>query len=798
MELVEGPTLADRISQGAIPVDEAVAIAKQIAEALEEAHEHGIIHRDLKPANVKVREDGTVKVLDFGLAKALEPAGAGSPDVSHSPTMSARATQAGVILGTAAYMSPEQARGKPVDKRADVWSFGVVLYEMLTGKRAFEGEDVSVTLADVIRAEPAWDALPQALSPSLVMYLKRCLHKEPKQRVHDIADVRLALEGAFETDAASVASPPSRWWSQPRWVAGVALGVLAGLGTGWAVWVAGRADADSPVRRVQLAVPASVDFPSGGGTMVGLSPDGQTVVYRGADGGVAHLYQRRLDQLEATIIPGTEDAIGSSAFFSPDSQSLTFVVSTSLMRVALAGGSPTRIADLPGGPPLGGSWGLDDTIIVGLRGRGLARVTATGGELASLTTPEEARLHWYPQILPGGRAVLFTASDPGPDAGDVMVLDLATGESRTVVAGGVAGHYTPTGHLVFLRGGDLWAVGFDLATLTVQGQPALVEQGIRVEPGGAVQFALAEDGGLAYLSETGVDPFTFVWVSRDGREEPVAAAPAAYQEFTLSPDGTRVAVRISGAPAAVWIYDLVRDTSTRLTFESDQVGASFPTWTPDGTRVAFGGPLSWKRADGIGGVERLDDAPQRRPQAFSPDGATLVFRDQAGEGGLGLGVLTLEGDRTATLVINGEFAERNAARSPDGRWVAYQSNEAGQYQVYVQSFPGVDSGRWQISTDGGEWPVWNPAGGELFYRTPTGVMALAFETEPTFTPGALTQLFERIIIGARNRRMAVSPDGQRFLLLANAQEGPGSEAARSQLIVVQNWFEELKRLVPTN
>ena len=292
---------------------------------------------------------------------------------------------------------------------------------------------------------------------------------------------------------------------------------------------------------------------------------------------------------------------------------------------------------------------------------------------------------------------------------------------------------------------------------------------------------------------------TLVWVSRDGREEPVAADPANYDEFTLSPDGTRVAVRITSDQTAVWIYDLVRDTSTRLTFESDEVGAFFPTWTPDGTRVAFGSPLSWKRADGIGAVEGLDDAALRVPQAFSPDGTTLVFGDFGAAGGGGVGVLTLEGDRTSTLLIDGEFQERNAALSPDGRWLAYQSDETGQYQVYVQPFPDVDGGKWQISTDGGVWPVWNPAGNELFYRGPNdGVMAVAFETEPSFTPGVLTQLFDRPVIGGANRQMAVSPDGQRFLLLATATVSADGEAAPLSLNLVQNWHEELKRLVPVD
>ena len=507
MELVEGPTLADRIAQGAIPVDEALPIAKQIAEALEAAHEQGIIHRDLKPANIKVRADGTVKVLDFGLAKALEPTGAMSPEMSQAPTITTPAmTLAGMILGTAAYMSPEQARGKPVDKRADIWAFGCVLFEMITGTRAFPGEDITDTLAAVVKLEPNWDAVGAEVPSRVRQTLHVCLQKNPHQRGGDIAAIRLALEGAFEigatVDAASVTSPSPRWWSRPRWVAtGVTLGLLAGLGSGWVVWVAGRADTEAPVRRFPLTLPTSVVLPSGGGTRVGLSPDGQTVAYIGVEGGVARLYQWRLDQLGATVIPGTEGA--ARPFFSQDSRSVAFQVDRSLMRVGLAGGLPTRIADL-GAAPRGGSWGPDDTIVVGRREQGLARVSATGGEMASLTTPDDGRQHWYPQILPGGRAVLFSDSAPFPNGGDVMVLDLDSGESRTVVAGGVAGHYTPSGHLVFLRGGDLWAVAFDLATLTVRGQPALVEQGIRVETGAAVQFGVAEDGSLAYLPSRAV------------------------------------------------------------------------------------------------------------------------------------------------------------------------------------------------------------------------------------------------------------------------------------------------------
>ena len=538
MELVEGPTLADRIARGAIPVDEALPIAKQIAEALEAAHEQGIIHRDLKPANVKLRPGGVVKVLDFGLAKALEPTGAMSPGLSQAPTITTPAmTQAGMILGTAAYMSPEQAKGRTVDKRSDVWAFGAVLYEMLAGRRAFGGDDISDALVNVLKMEPDWEGLSPEVPSRVRQVIRACLQKNAKQRIGDVQDVRLALEGASETAVNITASVP-RWWTRPRWVATtVALAMLAGLGTGWVLWAVGRDDVGGPVRRFRLEVPASVDLPRGRGTLVGLSPDGQTLVYKGVEGGVLRVYQRRLDQVEATVIPGTEGA-EDGLIFSPDSQSLAFWSNGSLMRVALAGGSPTRIADLPTG--WGGSWGLDDTIVVAQPESRLARVSATGGEVEFLAASDDGRAHWYPQILPGGRAVLFTASEYFPDGGDVIVLDLDTGESRTVVAGGTAGHYTPTGHLVFVRGGDLWAVGFDLATLTTQGQPALVEQGIGMETSGAVQFAIAEDGSPAYLPGTSdAGALAFVWVDRDGREETVTIDPANYEEFDISPDGTR-------------------------------------------------------------------------------------------------------------------------------------------------------------------------------------------------------------------------------------------------------------------
>ncbi len=798
MELVEGPTLADRIAQGAIPVDEALPVAKQIAEALEAAHEQGIIHRDLKPANVKVRPDGTVKVLDFGLAKALEPTGSMSPEFSQSPTITTPAmTQAGMILGTAAYMSPEQAKGRTVDKRSDVWAFGAVLHEMLTGRRAFEGEDVSDTMASVLKADTKWDVFPDSVSPTVVNVIRRCLQRDRSERARDIGDVRLALECAFETsvsqavDSAVVPQPAGWRRALPVAVALVVGGLVTGL-VGWSVWPATE---PRLVNQFAYAVPDDQLFRNTGRSVMALAPDGRSFVYNTTDG----LYLRTMGELEARLIPGTEDG-SVHPFFSPDGQSVAYYTSNELRRIGISGGAPvviTEVDDILNGA----TWGPDGTILFG-QADGIYRVPATGGTPTLVIANEDGRPDGA-QLLPDGDTVLFSVMPGGSwDDAQIVAQSLSSGERTIVLEGGNDARYLPTGHLVYALGDGLFGIAFDADTLSVTGGAVPLAQGVsRATDTAGANYGVSDDGTLAYLSGgvTGIQR-SFVWVDRDGREEPVAADPANYQEFTLSPDGTRVAVRILGDGNAVWIYDLVRDTSTRLTFESDDVGTLVPTWTPDGTRVAFGPPLSWKRADGIGAVEGLDDATGRVPHAFSPDGTTLVFEERNAPGSsVGLGVLTLEGDRTATLVIDGEFDERNPALSPDGWWVAYNSDETGEPQVYVRPFPDVDSGRWQISTDGGRWPVWNPAGGELFYRGPTGVMALAFEAEPTFTPGALTQLFEwNYSGGLGNRRMAVSPDGQRFLLLADATETADGEATPPQIVVVQNWFEELRRLVPTN
>ena len=806
MELVEGPTLADRIAQGAIPVDEALPIAKQIAEALEAAHEQGIIHRDLKPANIKVRTDGTVKVLDFGLAKALEPTGAMSPGMSQAPTITTPAmTQAGMILGTAAYMSPEQAKGKTVDRRSDVWAFGAVLYEMLTGKRAFLGDDVSDTLALVLKFDPEWDSLPADAPSRIRQVIQSCLQKDPKQRIRDIGDVSLALGGAFESGASqrpvSVAAVAQPVWRR-AWPVAAAL-VVGGIVTGLVVGPSEETP-PPPVRRFVHVLPAALTLPAASGSLVALSPDGQTLVYRAFENGVFRLYQRALDQLDATPIPGTENA-SSEPFFSADGQWLGFdTAGATLMRVALAGGRPVGVTDLPG-TSRGASWGPDDSMIVSVRSGGLVRVPGGGGEADVVATPDDAREYWYPQILPGGRTVLFTASLGTPDAGDVLALNLDTREQTTVIRGGVAGRYVPTGHVVFVRGGDLWAVRFDVDRLEAVGEPVLVEQGIRVEGGGAVQVAIADDGTLAYLSGglSGVQR-SLVWVDRQGQEARLAAPPRAYVYPRLSPDGTRVALDVRDQERDIRIWDLARETLTRLTFDPSL--DSYPVWTPDSTRVVFSstadGALNvyWKATDGTGTVDRLTESVNaQNGYSFSPDGESLVIREVQPDTGENLRVLSLAADGGVETLVATEFRERNAELSPDGRWMAYQSTQSGQDEVYVRPFPNVEDGQWQISTGGGTHPLWASNGRELFYQYQRGaaVMTVPVQTEPSFTPATPEILFEGTYVVGVGRGYDVAADGQRFLMIKEGGEGNEAPAPVS-IVIVQNWFEELRRLVPTN
>ena len=696
MELVEGPTLADRIARGAIPIDEALPIAKQIAEALEAAHEQGIIHRDLKPANIKVRSDGTVKVLDFGLAKALEPVGAKAVINSMAPTITTPAmTQAGMILGTAAYMSPEQARGKVVDKRADIWAFGAVLYEMLTGQRAFPGEDLPDTLAAVVKLDPKWDAVAADVPARVHRVLRVCLQKDPRQRAQAIGDVRLALEGAFETpgphgaayvlqatastqtadavsaavadavtNAVSAARAALAQSMRRRVLALTAGAVVLAAVVGAGVWFAMRPAAPVPPRVTRTTVsatgPAALAL-SGVDRDLAITPDGTRVVYVGNRG--TQLFVRALDAL-APVAVFTGQLSGP--FLSPDGEWIGFVdANTTLKKVAVTGGPAVTLARLDGGAPLGATWAPDDTIVFATQAgtTGLQRVGAAGGPVTVLTRSDRAQGeadHVWPEMLPGGRAVLFTitAVTGGLDAAQVAVLDLQTGMRTILVRGGSHAHYvssdlaspaglagglvSPTGpardsgHLVYAAAGTRRAVPFDLATLTTRGTPVPVVPDVVTTVPGAVDAVVAGDGTLAYVSGTAVAgaSSTLVWVDRQGRETPIPAPPRAYFHPRLSPDGTRVAVYALDQEQDLWLWDLARTTLTRVTF--DPGPDIYPVWTPEGRRLLFSSEragsrnLFWQAADGTGAVERLTESPNtQHATAMPPDGRRLIFTELA-------------------------------------------------------------------------------------------------------------------------------------------------------------------------
>jgi Tol biopolymer transport system component len=803
MELVEGETLADRIARGPVPLDDVLPIAKQIAEALEAAHEQGIIHRDLKPSNIKVRPDGTVKVLDFGLAKLAEASAVSNTDplaVSMSPTITspAMATSIGVLLGTAAYMSPEQARGKAVDRRADIWAFGCVLYEMLAGKRAFGGETVSETLADVMKTEPRWSALPSETPEALRNVVRRCLEIDPRQRMRDIGDVRLALEGAFETAAVRAgqgeAVVAASLWRRalPMVVAIVTVSVVTGVGV-WSVTRSGPSGALA-ISRFVITPPASAPLTQIGGYDVIISPDGRRIVYVGEDPARGRmLFTRHIDALETRAIPGTEG--GADPFFSPDGAWIGFEHGTTLVKVATSGGPPLEIVNAGGGIT-GTTWGVDDTLIFA-KDDGLYRVSAGGGSVQRLT-PAGGRGYIAPHLLPGGKAVVFYLRKGDWASDRLAVISLETGEQKILMGGG-APLYASSGHLVFARGTTLMAAPFDLERLEVIGDPVALLENVRRTGASAAQYWLSESGTLVYRPGIGAGGGrTLVWAGRGRGEEALAMEPRDYASPSVSPDGGRVAV---WGGQDIWIYDLARSTTTRLTF--DPAIDVWPLWTPDGERVVFASnragsfDLYWRRADGTGPEERLTTGPQQEfPQSWANGGRDLVFTEcRTSDGPCDLSVLSLAGERQAKVLLQTEFNEDFATVSPDGRWLAYDSNESGQPEIFVRPFPDVESGRWQVSTGGGTEPLWGPKGDELFYRTPTSLMVVPVRTGATPTFGNAAALLNLARYAATfGRDYDLAPKGNRFIL--SAPIAPGGVAA-DQIVVVQGWFEELKRRVPT-
>jgi serine/threonine-protein kinase len=811
LEYIEGPTLADRIAQGPIPIDEALPIAKQIAEALEAAHEAGVIHRDLKPANIKVRDDGTVKVLDFGLAKALDTTPESDPSLS--PTLTAAATQMGVIMGTAAYMSPEQAKGKPIDRRADIWAFGAVLYEMLSGRKPFVGDDVSDTMALVLKFEPEWDALPADTPARLRQLIRTCLQKSPKQRVQAIGDVRLAMEGAFETTMAGTlerATARSAWWRRVMpWAAGmVVVGFVSGLG----VWTVTRPEVPRVVH-FTLAPDDGVPLNIGVSSQdIASSPNGEYIAYLTAPSllrtGAEQLRLRPLGQrVSETIVTGGEFG---GPFFSPDSQAIGFYDFRSgrpvLQRVGVRGGPVSTIVDDLPASLRGASWAADNTIIYATNnlGSGLWRVAAVGGEPSQLTTPDTENgevNHQWPDILPGGEAVLFTIRATPIEDSRIAVLALDTLEQKVVLAGGTFPKYSPTGHLLYIVQGTLWAVGFDTNRLETVGAPVPVQEGVLTKLQGGANFSLSVDGSLSYISGTGdTRERTLVWVNREGDEEPLPTPPAPYDSPRISPNGQHVAVEVRNPENTdVMVYDLQQGTPVRLTFDPG-VDES-PLWSPDGRRVFFSSTRGGMRgifsraADGTGEVEQLTTSDARRLYSWSADGQTLVVGGDTGN----LTLVSVGAERETEELIHRAIRDIYAAVSSDGRFVAYASNEPGGYRINVRPFPNVEDGQWQVP-GAGVSPVWTSDGREMFFRFLGGpMMVVRVQTEPTFSLGNPEILFSTTAYRQpnqdRNRPWDLAPDG-RFLMVKEAAASDSQD--EPSIEVVLNWTEELKRLVPVD
>jgi len=828
LELVDGPTLADRIAEGAIPLDEALPIAKQIADALESAHEQGIIHRDLKPANIKLRTDGTVKVLDFGLAKALDTGAASAASATMSPTLTSPVlmTGMGVMLGTAAYMSPEQAKGRAVDKRSDIWAFGCVLYEMLTGTRPFEAEDIAETLAYVLTKEPDWSKLSPQLPPAVSAVVRRCLVKDRRQRIGDIAAVQFAFSepamvSSSQRTATAGTQASSRWRRRATYAAVMVMAVAA---TAIATWAVVRMNVKAPkLVRFTIVPPANQPLmlmsPGGGGTPldrgIAITPDGSRIVYRAGDNPQNYqLVVRSLDQLDARPLAG----VGAvrEPILSPDGQWVAFFSSGELRKVSINGGPSIVLCRAVN--PRGLTWGDDETLYFATSApEALYSVPAGGGEAKPVAKPDsthnEAAL-MLPSALPGGRGLLvtlFAATTLGQgDTGQILLVDPRTGQRKVLLRGGSHAQYVDSGHIVYAAAGSLRAVPFDLARLEVTGDPVPVVDGVSTAPTGEAQFAVARNGTLIYVRSTtstvAGPQFSLVWVNRQGREEPIAAPPRAYVYPRISPDGTRLALDIRDQENDIWIWDLKRQTMSRLTFDPGLDRA--PVWTPDGRRVIFssqrggltsGGNIFWQAADGTGTVERLTTSDHAQfTTSVSPDGTRLVFRDDDPKSRRDISMATLDGKGTTESLVRTPFDEENAEVSPDGKWLAYQSNESGPSQVYVRPFPKVDGGRWQISTMGGSRPAWGRNGRELFYLDATSqMMTVPVQTSPAFSAGNPARVFDtRYPTPNNGRTYDVSADGQRFLMIKGNDTERTSGTPPANIVVVLNWFEELKQRVP--
>ena len=801
MELVPGETLAERIRRGPIPIDEALGIAKQMAEALEAAHdsEKAIIHRDLKPANVKITPEGKVKVLDFGLAKAYEPASA-HPDLSNSPTLSMAMTNAGVILGTAAYMSPEQAKGRPVDRRTDIFAFGAVLYEMLTGRPAFEGDDLTEILGRVVTADPDWNRLPEKTPRAIQKLLRRALKKDPRQRLADIRDARLDIEDALNEPA--VAAPvtlPARG-SRLAWIVAAAALLVAVVLTIPALrYLRETPPTDAPETRVEIVTPATADPIS-----FALSPDGRQIVFVASGDGASRLWLRSLATTTAQPLAGTEGAV--YPFWSPDSRSVGFTAEGRLKRLDIGGGAPQTLATVT--TSRSGAWNADGVILFSPSNASpLFRVPASGGEAVAVTTLDRQTSHRFPSFLPDGRQFLFYAQGTQETAG-IYLGSLDSAETRRLAAADAAGVYLPSrmggmaGWLLWVRAGTLVAQRLDLGQKTLTGDPVTLADPVAVDAGTFASAVSVSASGLVAYREGGASRRQLTWFDRSGKALGALGAPDenGLNNPSVSPDGRRVAVfRTVQGNTDIWLLDGTR--SSRFTF--DVAIDRNPIWFPDGSRIVFDsnrkGPrdLYQKSSSGAGVEELLVESPRNKfASDWSAAGRFILYHSIDPQTTWDLWVQPMEGDRKPWVFLKTRFDERHGQFSPDGRWVAYRSNESGRNEIYIRPFAapaassaaaGPAAGQWQVSTAGGIHPRWRPDGKELYYIGPNGEMMVApiAATATALEPGTPVSLFASRIVGGGEdiglgRQYDVTRDG-RFLINTVLDD------ASSPITLIQNW-----------
>jgi Tol biopolymer transport system component len=816
LELVDGDTLDRLLVHGPLHVDQTLEIASQIIAALDAAHEQGIVHRDLKPSNIALTKSGVVKVLDFGLAKREDRSALRPADIADSPTITASVlshvgaehgravTGVGVLLGTAAYMSPEQTRGLPADRRSDIWAFGCVIYEMLTGVRLFAADTVTDTLAAVLTREPDWTRIPIRVR----RLLQQCLERDPRRRLRDIGDANALLEESPSSSATKTATATLPWIIAAAAIASL----MAALVLLW----------PAPVDRrlVRLALDLGGTAPENVLVHAAVSSDGSRLVFHARDkDGRTLLATRRFDEATATLLTGTEGA--DQPFFSPDGQWIGFFAGNDLRKVPVQGGTPVRLAGVR--TPRGASWGDDDKIVAALtNSAGLSVLAADGGAARSLTTvsPDDPTHRW-PQVLPGAKAVIFTANAPTLNSYEDATIDvqsLETGQRKTVWRGGYSGRYVPTertrGHLVYVRGGVLFAAPFDPVRLEIEGTPARLLEDLAADAGSAAgRFDFSRTGTFIYQSGTGQLPWAVGVVDETGKTELLLTKPALYYSPRFSPDGQRVAIGIdNGKGQDIYVYDRQRDVPVQLTYGMQQ--AADPVWSSDGTHLFFrtygaSPALWWVRTDGTGQPVRLVDARTADigPDSLSPDGRVLIYSAPVEDGSEDMWTMALDLadiDRPKAAMPQPFFHtaanESRPAFSPDGRWVAYQSNESGSAEIYVRPYAGAAStaaGKWQISTGGGTEPMWSRSGRHLFYIVRRQLMVTEYQSAGgRFVAGKPRAWATLPPVGDTGfSKIDVAPDGTRVVVLMRSQPDENAPAPRTNLLL--NFFDEIRRLSPS-